>query len=61
MPAMTVAQNVELPGRLAGHRPDRGRVRDALARVGLADRDCPAPRGPRGRVTRRAAAARAAG
>ncbi len=38
MPAMTVAQNVELPGRLAGARPDRDRVRDALARVGLAGR-----------------------
>ncbi|MFJ3658980.1 ABC transporter ATP-binding protein [Streptomyces sp. NPDC090119] len=38
MPAMTVAQNVELPGRLAGKRPDRDRVRDALDRVGLTGR-----------------------
>ncbi|MFF2779428.1 ABC transporter ATP-binding protein [Streptomyces sp. NPDC058052] len=38
MPAMTVAQNVELPGRLSGERPDRGRVLDALAQVGLAGR-----------------------
>lgn len=30
MPAMTVAQNVELPGRLAGKRPERGRVLVAL-------------------------------
>ncbi|WP_081973893.1 ABC transporter ATP-binding protein [Kitasatospora phosalacinea] len=37
MPAMTAAQNVELPGRLAGHRPDRRQVHEALARVGLAD------------------------
>ncbi|MET9607392.1 ABC transporter ATP-binding protein [Streptomyces sp. NPDC006512] len=38
MPAMTVAQNVELPGRLAGERPDRGQVLEALDRVGLAGR-----------------------
>ncbi|MFV6030660.1 ABC transporter ATP-binding protein [Streptomyces sp. NPDC056264] len=38
MPAMTVAQNVELPGRLAGERTDRGRVLEALERVGLAGR-----------------------
>ncbi|MGW4053446.1 ABC transporter ATP-binding protein [Streptomyces sp. NPDC004779] len=38
MPAMTVAQNVELPGRLAGERPERGRVLEALERVGLAGR-----------------------
>ncbi|MFD7828973.1 ABC transporter ATP-binding protein [Kitasatospora sp. NPDC059803] len=39
MPAMTVAQNVELPGRLAGARPDRAQVREALARVGLSGRE----------------------
>lgn len=33
MPAMTLAQNVELPGRLAGERPDRGWVLEALAAV----------------------------
>ncbi|MFG2812948.1 ABC transporter ATP-binding protein [Streptomyces sp. NPDC048410] len=38
MPAMTVAQNVELPGRLAGKRPDRDRVTVALDRVGLTGR-----------------------
>lgn len=39
MPAMTVAQNVALPGRPAGERPDRGRVQDAFGRVGLAGRE----------------------
>ncbi|MFI1190021.1 ABC transporter ATP-binding protein [Streptomyces californicus] len=38
MPAMTVAQNVELPGRLAGRRPDRSQVLSALDQVGLAGR-----------------------
>jgi putative ABC transport system ATP-binding protein len=35
MPTLTVAQNVELPLRLAGRRPQRGRVAELLARVGL--------------------------
>ncbi|MGF1426510.1 ABC transporter ATP-binding protein [Kitasatospora sp. LaBMicrA B282] len=39
MPGMTVAQNVELPGRLAGDRPERARVLAALAGVGLAGRE----------------------
>jgi putative ABC transport system ATP-binding protein len=38
MPTLTVAQNVELPLRLAGRRPDRDRTRDILERVGLGDR-----------------------
>jgi putative ABC transport system ATP-binding protein len=38
MPSLTAAQNVELPIRLAGRRPDRALVRHALASVGLADR-----------------------
>jgi putative ABC transport system ATP-binding protein len=38
MPALTVAQNVELPLRLAGRRPDRGRVREIVERVGLGPR-----------------------
>jgi putative ABC transport system ATP-binding protein len=37
MPTLTVAQNVELPLRLAGRRPDRDRTRDILGRVGLGD------------------------
>ncbi len=38
MPSLTAAQNVELPIRLAGRRPDRALVQHALAGVGLADR-----------------------
>jgi putative ABC transport system ATP-binding protein len=38
MPYLTAEQNVGLPQRLAGHRPDRKKVRALLARVGLADR-----------------------
>jgi putative ABC transport system ATP-binding protein len=38
MPSLTAAQNVALPLRLAGRRPERTLVRDALASVGLADR-----------------------
>jgi putative ABC transport system ATP-binding protein len=37
MPAMTVAQNVVLPGRLAGCPVDQAAVRAALDQVGLAD------------------------
>ncbi|MEV2212614.1 ABC transporter ATP-binding protein [Streptomyces sp. NPDC050997] len=38
LPSLTVEQNVVLPMRLAGHRPDRGRAREVLAQVGLADK-----------------------
>ncbi|MEU5594197.1 ABC transporter ATP-binding protein [Streptomyces sp. NPDC020298] len=38
LPALTAEQNVALPLRLAGRRPSRARVREALDRVGLADR-----------------------
>jgi putative ABC transport system ATP-binding protein len=38
MPTLTVAQNVELPQRLAGVRPPRERTREALERVGLGER-----------------------
>ena len=38
MPTLTVAENVELPLRLAGRRPARGRVGELLERVGLAGR-----------------------
>ncbi|BDM67282.1 ABC transporter ATP-binding protein [Streptomyces nigrescens] len=37
LPALTVEDNVLLPMRLAGQRPDRRRAADVLARVGLAD------------------------
>ncbi|MDX3224213.1 ABC transporter ATP-binding protein [Streptomyces sp. ME19-01-6] len=35
LPSLTVEQNVVLPMRLAGARPDRGRARAVLAQVGL--------------------------
>src|SRR5690348_13641269 len=38
LPSLTVAQNIALPLRLAGHRPRRSTVRDAAARVGLDNR-----------------------
>ena len=38
MPTLTVAQNVELPLRLAGRRPARGSVQAILERVGLGAR-----------------------
>ncbi|HEY3871765.1 MAG TPA: ABC transporter ATP-binding protein [Actinocrinis sp.] len=38
MPALTAAQNVELPLRLAGRKADPGAVQAALAAVGLAGR-----------------------
>ncbi|WP_051392899.1 ABC transporter ATP-binding protein [Glycomyces arizonensis] len=38
LPSLTAERNVALPLRLAGRRPERGRIREALAAVGLADR-----------------------
>lgn len=38
LPSLTAAQNVALPLRLSGRRPSRAAVRQALARVGLAER-----------------------
>ncbi|MGA4850380.1 ABC transporter ATP-binding protein [Streptomyces sp. G5(2025)] len=38
LPSLSAAQNVALPLRLAGRRPSRTEIRDALGRVGLADR-----------------------
>jgi putative ABC transport system ATP-binding protein len=38
LPYLTVEQNVDLPFRLAGRRPDRARVRGLLQRVGLGER-----------------------
>jgi putative ABC transport system ATP-binding protein len=35
LPSLIVAQNIELPLRLGGHRPRRSSVRDIAARVGL--------------------------
>ncbi|MCX4665441.1 ABC transporter ATP-binding protein [Streptomyces sp. NBC_01381] len=38
LPSLTAAQNVALPLRLAGRRPSRTEIFEALARVGLAER-----------------------
>ncbi|MGQ4485427.1 ABC transporter ATP-binding protein [Streptomyces sp. SAS_281] len=59
MPAMTAAQNVALPCRLAGERPDRRLVLDALARVGLAGRERHRPGQLSGGQQQRVAIARA--
>ncbi len=38
MPYLTAEQNVGLPQRLAGHRPDQAKVRSLLEKVGLGER-----------------------
>jgi putative ABC transport system ATP-binding protein len=38
LPSLTVAQNIGLPLRLDGHRPQRSTVREVAARVGLQQR-----------------------
>ncbi|MGW1844383.1 ABC transporter ATP-binding protein [Streptomyces sp. NPDC001966] len=59
LPSLTAAQNVALPLRLAGRRPSRTEVRDALARVGLADRAGHRPAELSGGQQQRVALARA--
>ncbi|MFD9329015.1 ABC transporter ATP-binding protein [Streptomyces sp. NPDC060065] len=59
LPSLTAAQNVALPLRLAGRRPARGAVREALARVGLADRAGHRPSQLSGGQQQRVALARA--
>lgn len=59
LPSLTAAQNVALPLRLAGRRPSRSRVREALARVGLADRTGHRPTELSGGQQQRVALARA--
>ncbi|KRA38483.1 MULTISPECIES: ABC transporter ATP-binding protein [unclassified Nocardioides] len=59
MPYLSVTQNVGLPARLAGKRPDRARVRDLIARVGLADRAHHLPGSLSGGQQQRVAIARA--
>lgn len=59
LPSLTAAQNVALPLRLAGRRPARGAVREALARVSLADRAGHRPSQLSGGQQQRVALARA--
>ncbi|GAA4615569.1 ABC transporter ATP-binding protein [Actinoallomurus liliacearum] len=59
MPAMTVEQNVTLPGRLAGRPPERTAVREALRQVGLGGRERHRPGQLSGGQQQRVAIARA--
>jgi putative ABC transport system ATP-binding protein len=59
VPSLTVAQNLELPGRLAGTGVDRAEIQRALQRVGLADRAKHRPAQLSGGQQQRVAIARA--
>ncbi|GAA1930546.1 ABC transporter ATP-binding protein [Streptomyces sodiiphilus] len=59
LPALTVADNVGLPLRLAGAKPGRDRIDQVLARVGLADRRGQRPAELSGGQQQRVAIARA--
>ncbi|WP_250284206.1 ABC transporter ATP-binding protein [Frankia sp. CiP1_Cm_nod2] len=59
LPALTVAENVALPVRLAGRRPGRGTVDAVLARVGLGERGRHRPGELSGGQQQRVAIARA--
>jgi putative ABC transport system ATP-binding protein len=59
LPALTVEQNIELPLRLAGRRPDEGLVQEMAGRVGLANRLTHRPAELSGGQQQRVAIARA--
>jgi putative ABC transport system ATP-binding protein len=59
VPSLTARQNVELPMRLAGHRPSRSQVTSALAELGLSDREKHRPSQLSGGQQQRVAIARA--
>ncbi|MEU6252335.1 ABC transporter ATP-binding protein [Streptomyces sp. NPDC047043] len=59
LPSLTVEQNVVLPMRLAGHRPDRRRTAEVLAQVGLSDKARRRPAQLSGGQQQRVAIARA--
>ena len=59
LPSLTAAQNVALPLRLAGRRPSKARVREALRQVGLGDRAGHRPSQLSGGQQQRVALARA--
>ncbi|GGS30011.1 ABC transporter ATP-binding protein [Streptomyces griseoviridis] len=59
LPSLTAEQNVALPLRLAGRRPRRAEVREALGRVGLGDRARHRPAELSGGQQQRVALARA--
>ncbi|GHC42689.1 ABC transporter ATP-binding protein [Streptomyces flavofungini] len=59
LPSLTVEQNVLLPMRLAGHRPDRRRAAEMLSRVGLGDKGRRRPGQLSGGQQQRVAIARA--
>ncbi|MFF0159819.1 ABC transporter ATP-binding protein [Streptomyces sp. NPDC005263] len=59
LPSLTAAHNVALPLRLAGRRPSKARVREALREVGLGDRARHRPAQLSGGQQQRVALARA--
>ncbi len=59
LPYLSATQNVALPARLAGHKPDRAKVRHLLERVGLGDRAHHLPGSMSGGQQQRVAIARA--
>ncbi|MDX6738616.1 ABC transporter ATP-binding protein [Actinocorallia sp. A-T 12471] len=59
LPSLTVLDNVTLPLRLAGKRPDEARARDILTKVGLGDRIGHRPPALSGGQQQRTAIARA--